>query len=691
MKVYDAAKIRNIAVVGHGGDGKTTLVESFLFDAGTIERKGRVEDGNTTTDFDPEEVKRGFSLTAGLAPVEWKGEKFNFIDTPGYFDFVGEATQAYALADSLLIVSNAAARLEVGAEKAFAAARRMKKPVSFIVNQMDREHAHFGKTVAQYREKFGSGITVVYMPIMIDSVFAGYINILENKAYMFEGKGVRECPIPEEFAEEVAAYRQNLVENAAASDEALLEKFFAGEELDQQDIFRGLKTCVASRDIFPVFVCSAEEDKCVRELMDGLISILPTAADAAPVQAQNAAGETVEVSVTDDGPFAGQVLKTIADQFVGRISLVKVRRGKITQTSPLYNVNAEKAEKFGNLTVMRGKNLIPVTEVCAGDIFALSKLQYSSTGDTLVDPAEKITFAPLKFDEPCLSLAVTAKKQGEEEKVFSGLYRLEDEDPTIRVSKNKETGDMLIHGMGEMHIEVICQKLKNKFGVEAALSEPKVAYRETIKKTAEAEGRHKKQSGGAGQYGVVQIRFEPADSPDADFEFVNAIVGGVVPKEFIPAVEKGLRESITHGVLAGYPMVGLKATLFDGKYHPVDSKEVAFKSAARLAYKAACAKAEPVLLEPIGSLKVFIPDEYMGDIIGDINRRRGRILGMHPYEEGQMVEAEVPQSEMVKYATDLRSMTQARGSFEIAFARYEEMPAQMAAKITEQAKKAAEE
>ena len=384
-------------------------------------------------------------------------------------------------------------------------------------------------------------------------------------------------------------------------------------------------------------------------------------------------------------------MKTIADQFVGKISVVKVLRGSIKQTSAIYNVNADKAEKFGNLTIMRGKNLINVPQVNAGDIFALSKLQYSFTGDTMTDVSDKIRFSALEFGEPCISLAVTAKKQGEEEKVFSGLHRLEEEDPTITVTKNSETGDMLINGMGEMHIEVTCQKLKNKFGVEAALRDPKVAYRETIKKTAEAEGRHKKQSGGAGQYGVVQIRFEPIKEGSADFEFVNAIVGGVVPKEFIPAVEKGLRESIVHGVLAGYPMVNLRATLFDGKYHPVDSKEVAFKSAARLAYKAACAKAEPVLLEPIGKVKVFIPDEYMGDIIGDMNRRRGRILGMHPSEDGQMVEAEVPMSEMVKYATDLRSMTQARGSFSIAFERYEEMPAQMAAKVIEQAKKDMEE
>ena len=683
MKVYSADKIRNIAVVGHGGDGKTTLVESFLYNAKAIDRKGRVEDGNTTTDFDPEEIRRGFSLSAGVAPLEWKDNKFNFIDAPGYFDFEGEATEAFAMADSALIVASAAAGLEVGAEKAFANAKKFGKPVAFAVNQMDKEHAHFGKTVAAIKEKLGNGITVVSMPIMIDSKFEGYINILENRAFMFQnGKDV-ECEIPAEFADEVEAYRQNLIENAAASDEELMEKFFMEEEITQDEIFNGLKTCIKQREIFPVFVCSAVEDKGIKEMLDGLVSIMPTAADAPAVHAVDQSGNDVEVSVKDNGPFAAQVMKTIADQFVGKINIIKVLRGSIKAGLPLYNVTQDKAEKFGNITIMRGKNLENIAEVKAGDIFALSKLQYTGTGDSLTDAAAKLTFDPIAFNKPCISLAVTAKKQGDEEKVFSGLHRLEEEDPTISITKNAETGDMLLNGMGEMHIEVTCQKLKNKFGVEAQLSEPKVAYRETIKKTAEAEGRHKKQSGGAGQFGVVSIRFEPIRDGSADFEFVNAIVGGVVPKEFIPAVEKGLRESIVHGVLAGYPMVNIRATLFDGKYHPVDSKEVAFKSAARLAYKAACAKADPVILEPIGKVKVYIPDEYMGDIIGDMNRRRGRILGMNPYEDGQIVEAEVPMSEMVKYATDLRSMTQARGSFDIEFARYEEMPANLAQKVIE--------
>ena len=686
MKIYDAAKIRNIAVAGHGGDGKTTLIESFLFNTNSIERKGRVEDGNTTTDFDPEEIRRGFSLTAGLAPIEWKGTKFNFIDAPGYFDFVGEATQAFALADSVLIVSSAAAGLEVGAEKAFASAKKLDMPVAFIVNQMDKEHAKFESTVEEFKNKFGSAVTVINMPILEGGKFTGFISVFENKAYKFDGKNIKEVEIPAEYADEVEEYRMNLIENAAASDEALMEKYFEGEELTEEELSNGIRACVLNREMFPVFVTSAIEDKCIKETLDALIQVMPSAIESKPVHAKNAAGADVKVSVKDNGPFAAQVMKTIADQFVGKISIIKVLRGSIKAGSPLYNVNQDKPEKFGNISIMKGKNLENIAQVNAGDIFALSKLQFTGTGDSLTDPSEKLTFDPIAFGAPCISLAVTAKKQGEEDKVFSGLHRLEEEDPTITITKNAETGDMLINGMGEMHIEVVCQKLKNKFGVEAQLSDPKVAYRETIRKTAEAEGKHKKQSGGAGQFGVVNIRFEPLRNSEEDFEFVNAIVGGVVPKEFIPAVEKGLRECIVHGVLAGYPMVKLKATLFDGKYHPVDSKEVAFKSAARLSYKAACAKADPVILEPIGKAEITVPDEYMGDIIGEMNKRRGRILGMNPCEEGQIIEAEVPMSEMVKYATDLRSMTQARGSFSLEFVRYEELPASMAQKVIEQAK-----
>lgn len=693
MKVYDAAHIKNIAVVGHGGDGKTTLVEALLANSGAIERRGKVEDGNTTTDFDPEEIKRGISLTTAIAPVEWKGFKINLIDAPGFFDFVGETTQAYYLADSALILANAFTGVGVGAEKAYRYCKKAGKPMAFAINQIDKEHSSFEKTVDKLKDMFGTPISVLQIPIMDGLTFKGYVDVVEGKAYEFQAKGVKEIPVPDSVSVELDSYREALIENAAANDEELMDKFFGGESLSKDDIIGGLLDGIAAGDIVPVFAVAAAPNIGVEALADALAAYMPTADKCGSVHAVDESGNDHNIERSASGHFAAQVLKTIADPFVGKISIIKVYRGELKPESNIVNVRTGKPEKFGTISIMRGKKLENVEKLSAGDIGALAKLQYSSTGDSLCSASDKLTFDDIVFGEPCISLAVTAKKQGEEEKVYAGLHRLEEEDPTFKMVKSSETGDTLMSGMGEMHIEVICQKLKNKFGVEAQLSDPKVPYRETIRKAAEAEGKHKKQSGGAGQFGVVQIRFEPLFDSENTFEFVNAIVGGVVPKEFIPAVEKGLRESLEHGVLAGYPMVNIKATLYDGKYHPVDSKEVAFKSAARLAYKAACAKANPVLLEPICKAEVYIPDEYMGDIIGDLNRRRGRILGMNPDEDGgmQKVEAEVPMSEMVKYATDLRSMTQARGHFRLEFLRYDDLPAPLAAKVVEQAKKVEDE
>lgn len=688
MKVYDAAHIKNIAVVGHGGDGKTTLVEAFLADAGLIERRGRVEDGNTTTDYDPEEARRQISLTAAMAPIEWQDVKLNFIDAPGFFDFVGETMQAYYLADSALILANGFSGVGVGAEKAYEFCKNAGKPMAVLVNQMDKEHADYEKILEELKQKFGSAITPLQIPILQGEKVAGYIDIVEHAAYEYAEKAAKPIEIPENLQLEAEALREALIENAAGSDEALMEKFFEGEQLGKEDILAGLRLGILHGEIIPVFAASALQNAGVRELLDALALYMPAAADMPPVHGRDEKGAEVALARSSEGQFVGQVFKTIADPFVGKISLVKIYRGILKADTQLYNSTADKTEKFGNVATMLGKKVTNVVSLEAGDIGALAKLQFTKTGDTLCSAAEKITLDPVAFGKPCISLAVSAKKQGEEDKVIAGLRRMEEEDPTFTVTKNSETGDMLVSGMGELHIEAICNKLKNKFGVEAVLKEPKVAYRETLRKSAEAEGRHKKQSGGAGQFGVVSIRFEPTSDGSMEFEFVNAIVGGVVPKEFVPAVEKGLREAMQRGVLAGYPMVGVKATLFDGKYHPVDSKEVAFKSAARLAYKAACPQAGPVLLEPIGRAEIIVPDEYMGDIMGDMNRRRGRILGMEPAAGGkQKILAEVPMAEMTRYATDLRSMTQARGIFEISFERYEELPTQMAAKVIEQAKK----
>ena len=677
MKIYDSKDIRSVAVVGHGGDGKTTLVETMLFDAGITDRIGKVEDGNTVTDYDPEEKKRHISISTAVAPVEWNGTKINLIDSPGFFDFVSEMTQAYYLADSALIVVSALGGLSVGAENAFKYCKKNKKPCAFLINQLDKENADYNKVLNQLKEKYGSSITQIQLPIIEGADLKGVIDVIKNKAYESKGKDFKEIPIPDALAADAEAAREALLENAAENDEELMEKFLEEGDLTAEEIMKGIKLGIIDGSVIPVFTASAVANQGITSLMDAIVSYMPSA---------------VETDGADESkPFAAQVIKTIADPFVGRISIIKVKQGVLTPELAVKNTRTGKAEKCSNLSIMIGGKSETINKVNAGDIGAVAKLQNTMTGDTLCAASENITFDPIAFSEPCISLAVNAKKEGEEEKVFAGLHRLEDEDPSFTLTTNAETGETLANGMGEMHLEVIMQKLKNKFNVEAVLVDPKVPYRETIRTAAEAEGKHKKQSGGAGQFGVVNIRFEPITDGSADFEFVNKIVGGVVPKEFIPAVEKGLRESITTGVLAGYPMVGIRATLFDGKYHPVDSKEVAFKSAARLSYKAACANANPVLLEPICKAEVIIPDEYMGDIIGDLNRRRGRVLGMTPCEDGQMVTAEVPMSEMVKYATDLRSMTQARGSFKLTFERYEELPAQMAAKVIEQAKRDAEE
>ncbi len=688
MKEYTANKIRNIGIFGHGGEGKTTLTEAMLFNAGLTDRMGRVEDGSTVTDYDPEEAKRTISISAAVAPFEWKGSKVNIIDAPGFFDFYGEVFEAMTLADSALIVVGAVSGPVVGTEKAMDMCKKSKKPRMLIVNQMDRENANFMKTYTAITDKFGPSAVAIQLPIVDGGKFKGYVDIVTMTGKLFDGKGVKDADIPAGLKADAEALREALIESAAESDETLMEKYFEGETLSQEEVVAGLRAGMRDGGVTPVCCCAAQPNIGVFTLMDNLLDYMPTADQVPPRAAVNVkTGEAQEVK--PDGKFAAMVIKTVADPFVGKISIFKVYGGSISADTVPYNPTVEKSEKPGGVSIMRGKKLIGVDKINAGDIGALAKLQFTNTGDTLCDASMPVKFEQIDFPRPCISLAVTAKKQGEEDKIISGLNRLREEDPTIALEKNAETGDVLITGLGEMHLDVMCAKLKNKFNVEAQLVEPRVPYRETIRSMAEAEGKHKKQTGGSGQFGVVQMRFEPL--AEGDFEFVNAIVGGVVPREYVPAVEKGTREAMQRGVLAGYPMIGVKATLYDGKYHPVDSKEVAFKSAARLAYKAACAKAHPTLIEPIYRLDVLVPDEYMGDVIGDLNRRRGRVIGMNPGEAGQEVSAEVPLAEVFKYATDLRDMTQARGSFKMEYIRYEDVPANIAQKIIEQAKKEEEE
>ncbi len=687
MKNYSANKIRNVGVFGHSGEGKTTLVEAMLFNAGVTDRMGRVEDGSTVTDYDPEEIKRMISINAAVAPIEWLDTKINLVDAPGDFDFFAEVIEAMALTDSAIIVTSAVSGPSVGTEKMMLTCKKEQKPHMMVVNQIDKENANFEKVVKTSQELFGPSVVPIQLPIMEGTNFKGYVDIVAMKAYLFDGKGEKEVDIPSDLKASAEEAYEALVEAAAAADDELMEKYFDAGELTADEMKIGLAKGINEGSIVPVCVCSAALNLGVNTLLNNMIHYLPTADMAKVPAAVNAkTNEPVEVKIDTEGKLAARVIKTVADPFVGKISIIRVYSGTLSADLAAYNPTVEKSEKSGAVYVMRGKKLIDTDKITAGDIGAMAKLQFTNTGDSLTDTGVPVKFDALKFPEPCLSIAISAKKQGEEDKVFAGLNRLLEEEPAMAIEKNIETGDVLIRGMGEKHIDVICSKLRNKFKVEAQLADPKVPYRETIRSTAEAEGKHKKQSGGAGQFGVVQIRFEPL--ADGEFEFVNAIVGGVVPKEFIPAVEKGLREAMQRGVLAGYPMTGLKATLYDGKYHPVDSKEVAFKSAARLSYKAGCAKANPVLIEPIYRYNIHVPNEYTGDIMGDISRRRGRVLGMSPHPEGgQIVEAEAPLAEMFKYATDLRSMTQARGTFTSELVRYEEVPANIAQKIIEQAKR----
>ena len=688
MKIYQADSIRNIGIFGHGGEGKTTLTEAMLFNAGLLDRMGKVDDGSSVSDYDPEETKRHISISTAVAPFEWNGSKVNIIDAPGFFDFYGEVYEAMALADSAVIVCSAVSGPVVGTEKAMSMCKKAKMPRMIVINQMDRENANFDKAVEALHDKFGVACVPIQLPIVEKGVYTGYVDLTTMTAKKFDGKGEKDIDIPSALAGRAEELREALMEAAAEGDEELMMTYLDTMELSQEEIIRGLNLGILSGDVTPVCCVAALPNIGVCTLMNNLVHYMPTA-DKAPIRPAVNARTGEEVEIKRDGKFAAQIMKTVADPFVGKISILKVYAGSIDASFGAYNPNAEKAEKSGTVYMMRGKNLITVDKLCAGDIGAMAKLQFSNTGDTLTDAADPVKFAPIDFPDPCISLAVTAKKQGEEDKVFAGLNRLLEEDPTMQIEKNAETGDVLIKGLGEMHIDVICAKLRNKFKVEASLSDPHIPYRETIRTMAEAEGKHKKQTGGAGQFGVVQMRFEPSET--GEFEFVNAIVGGVVPKEFIPAVEKGLREAMNKGVLAGYHMVGIKATLYEGKYHPVDSKEVAFKSAARLSYKAACAKANPVLIEPIYRYEILVPNDYMGDIMGDMSRRRGRLIGTNPTPEGTEVIAEAPLSEMFKYATDLRSMTQGRGSFRSEFVRYEDVPSNVAQKIIENAKKDEEE
>ena len=692
MASYETKNIRNVALMGHGSEGKTTLMEALLFAAGAIDRQGRTEDGNTVTDFEAEEIKRKISISAAVAPIDWNQKMINVIDVPGYFDFVGEAMGPLRVVETAAILVSAVNGIAVGTEKAWALATKNNVAKMFVVNQMDRDHADFMKVANALREQFGTSVCPIILPIGAGANYKGIVNVLENKAYERVNKGKpKEVPVPANMADDIATALEALTEAAAGADEELMMKYLDGEELTHDEILEAFKAGMFHGEICPVVPVSALTGVGVSKLLDVMADFLPSPKRQVYTGVNPKTEEEETRKCSPDEPFSAFVYKTIADPFVGKLSLFKVMSGTINASGNVYNATNDKTEKLNGLYVLRGKKQINTQQLSAGDMGALAKLQFTNTGDTLCDPAKPIKYPAIEYPVPCISKAVFAAKQGEEDKVFSGLARLMEEDPSIKIEKNVETTETLISGQGELHLDVIRNKLATKFGAQAILQDPRIPYRETIKKTVKVQGRHKKQSGGHGQFGDVWIEFSPIGDTGIDFEFEDAVVGGVVPRNFIPSVEKGLREHIRKGVLAGYPMVGLHAKLYDGSYHPVDSSEMAFKTAARIAYKKGCAEASPVLLEPIMHVEVIVPDEYMGDIMGDMNKRRGRIIGMTQTDGQQMVEAEAPQAEMFKYATDLRSMTQARGSFTMRFERYEEVPANVAEKIIAAADKQEDE
>ncbi len=683
MKNFKTDFIRNVALIGHSGEGKTTLAEAMMFETKCIDRFGKVDDGTSTMDYDDEEIKRKISISMSLGYALYRDCKINILDVPGFFDFEGEMVAALHAADSAVVVTSASGSLTVGTEKALDMCKEKKTAALIFVNAVDKENSDFFGTVDAIMAKFKS-VVPIELPIMEGGKMVGVVDVLANKALDLQGK---EIATPANLQSKLEEYNGKIMEMVAETDEDLMMKFFDGEAFTEEEIQKGLHAAIADEIFIPLVAGNAQTSKGVKRLLDKLVDLMPHPERAHKIGA-TLNGAHVEVAVDASKPFSAQVIKSVVDPYVGKLLIFKVVTGKLSSGDSVNNNTVEKPEKVGTIYVLKGKKQEAVDSLEAGDIGALAKLTYTNTNDTLASADNKVVYDTIEFPAPVISYAVKALK--DEEKAIQGLIKMQEEDATFKVEKNIETGDVLISGLGEAQLDIMCKRVKAKLGIDITWQEPRVAYRETIRKTASAEGKHKKQSGGAGQYGDVFIKYEPG-AEDGVFEFVDEVVGGAVPRQFIPAVEKGLREAIKHGVLAGYPMVNLKATLYDGKYHPVDSKEIAFVTAAKLSYADGVAAAGPCFLEPIMEAKITVPDDYLGDILGDMNKRRGRILGTDAVNGKQVITAEVPQAEMFRYATDLRSMTQGRGKFEMHLVRYEEVPGSANAKIIEDAKKREEE
>ena len=663
MQVYQTGDIRNIGIAGHSGSGKTSLLETMLFNTGVTNRLGKVEDGTTVTDYLPEEIKRQVTISASLAPVEWNGTKLNMIDTPGYADFIGEVISTTRAVDNMLMVVCGVAGIEVQTEVIWDIAANNKLPRVIFINKLERENSCFETVVEAMRAKYGTGIVPLQLPMGKEADFVGMIDLLNEKAYKFEeGKSV-EIPIPEEYKEDYESQRTYLIEVAAESCDELLLKYLEGEVPTNKEIRSALRMGIAHGEIFPVVGGSVAKNMGLDVMMDVLVDLLPIP------------------TVNAQAPASAIVFKTLADPFVGKLSFLKVIDGQFNAGDGIYNVNNDVEEKVGSFIIPCGKQQSTVTTVNAGDIVAIAKLQNTQTSNTLTVKGQSVPeLAPIKFPAPNLTFALAPKSRDDDDKMSNALGRLLEEDPTLSLEKNAETHETLLSGVGATHLEVVAERFKNKFGVDVVLKPAQIPYRETIKKKVEIQGKHKKQSGGAGQYGDVWLRIEPSEE---EFVFAEEVFGGAVPKNYFPAVEKGVREAMSQGILAGYPLGNIKVTLYDGSYHPVDSNEMAFKIAASTGFKLGAEQAGPVLLEPIMDMRITVPEAYMGDIMGDLNSKRGRIMGMEPTADGkqQIILAQAPMSEVQKYVIDLKAMTQGRGKFTMTLDHYEEVPAKIAEKI----------
>ncbi len=691
MNTYSMKDVRNVAVLGHSGCGKTTVCEAILYINGVIKRFGKVESGNTVSDYDAEEIRRKVSISTSVIPVEYNGKKINFLDTPGFFDFVGEAKEALEVADAALIVVSAKSGVEVGTEKAWELAEEMKVPKMILINGMDDENADFHRVVDELKEKFGTGIAPIHYPFTEGGKFAGFVDVIGRAGRKFAGDKVEDCGVPADVEDDVEEARLTVSEAVAETDEDLMEKFFDDQEFTSEEIHSGIKNGVLEGSVTPVLCASATSTMGIRVLLNQIIEYVPSTDELKPtIKALDSDGNETEVEVKEDAPFSAFVFKTIADPYIGRLSIFKVRTGVLKRDMVIRNINKGTNEKAGHIYIVRGKEQIEVNEVKAGDIAALAKLSNTSTCDTLADPKFGKTYMPISFPHPYQKKAVRPAAKGDEDKMASAVAKLLEEDKTLNFLVDSETKESVISGIGDTHLDVFVKKLKSKYKIDVLLDEPRIAYKEKIRATVEHRHKYKKQSGGSGQYGDVQIEFSPNfEDPEKPYVFEEQIFGGSVPKQYFPAVEKGIQESVKAGPLAGYPVVGIKAVLKDGSYHAVDSNENAFRTATKMCFKEAFLKAKPTILEPIMDVEVIVPGDYTGDIMGDMNKRRGRVNGMEAHGNKQKILAQAPLSEMSSYATDLRSMTQGRGEFSMTFSSYEEAPQDVCNKVIAAAAEAA--